>query len=290
MRDVTGGVVAPGVKQVVIGGFRAPVGGIVMEKSSGDLQERLGLFAEEWRRAGASTLQDRLRSFLPQLGALLPKPFEREEAGRPPPVLGPERLQRLLEELSPRSAALRERAACPNPWTAAGLKRDEVRNTAALALLWDERRSGSAARDFLTAFLVRVSPAEAPLPIGEVLGGTYEVRVEDTPLGLASERVDLTIESDGAVLGIEVKIGAGLGEAQLERYVETIRRRAAGTGRRHGVLFLAPFGSSVPEVVSASWDDVVGAARTALPKASARNFTHHLIGSFVEHVATWKDR
>lgn len=291
VRDVTRSRRGAGPEQVVADGLCVLGKGIRLDAVEGSLQQRFGLFAGEWRRlAGEATLEDRLRSFLPQVGALHPERFERQEIGRAPPVLSAERMQRLVKELSPYSAALRERAARPNPWTAAGLKRDEVRNTAALALLWDERRSGSAAREFLTAFLNRVSPTSSPLPLSEIFGGDYDVRVEDTPLGLASERVDLTIESDGAVLGIEVKIGAGLGEAQLERYVETIRRRAASTGRHHRVLFLAPFGPSMPEVVSASWNDVVAAARTVLPRTSARNFTHHLIDGFVEHVATWKDR
>ena len=257
-----------------------------MNTQGAALHGRIKRFGNEWRQlSGASPLADRLTHF-----------FTRSDGLLGASAIGPEavdidtaRLGRLVAALSPSLAAMQARGTYPNPWTAAGIKRDEVRNTSALAFLWDARRSGPSATEFLAEFLSRISPGTNRLPIRELLDGGYHVRVEDSPLGLASERIDLTIESARVLLGIEVKIRAGLGREQLQRYADTVRRRAAPTRRMHRVILLAPFASPVAEVVSASWGDVVAAARAVLPRPPERTFTHHLIDRFAEHVSSWKE-
>ena len=169
----------------------------------------------------------------------------------------------------------------PNPWALAGLKRVEVRNAATLAGLWRSSIVGTA---FLDAFLRRINVKER-LPERTVLEQGYGVRIEDCPLGLASDRVDITIEGRRFLVGIEVKIGAGLGPRQLERYVETIRTRA-GRDRRWAVVMLAPRPDTRPDVVPARWHDVAAAAEQIAEQFPA---DHHawLVSQFGAHVGTF---
>lgn len=252
------------------------------------LRDRIPQFTKEWRilHEPDSALVDRLLVFLSRSDGLLNVPRRTAALSEPIDVT---RLSRIVEALVPALADRRARGTYPNPWTAAGLKRDELRNTSALAFLWNANLSGRPATEFLAAFLHRISPVSDPLPIRELLDGGYQVRVEDSPLGLGSERIDLTIESGSVIFGIEVKIGAPVRDQQLERYCDTIRHRAESMKLQHRVILLAPFPTVVPGVVSASWDDVVAASREVLPPVAGRSFVHHLIDRFAEHVSSWKN-
>lgn len=192
----------------------------------------------------------------------------------------------------------RNRGALVNPWAAAGLKRAEVRNAAVLATLWTPNSGGAAAKAFLNAFLRRLqlSPA-ATLPTRDQLQAGYIVRTEHCPLGAASERVDITIEGETFLLGIEVKIGAREGPRQLERYVNALNERATARRKQASIVFLAPFAPSeqvapqawLTQVTPATWGDVAAAARTVVPKRRCdRNFNHQLIDSFASHVAPFR--
>lgn len=259
--------------------------------TDGGLEHRLREFTAKWQRTTVlPTFVDRLTDFFRRADGLLTSKSLEEPELPACERMDSIRFAQLMTGLAPLIGSIRGRSAYPNPWSASGLKRDEVRNTSALAFLWDETLNGRPARDFLEAFLVRVSPDGDPLPIRELLDDGYRVRVEDSPLGLGSERIDLTLESAEVIVGIEVKIGAGLGETQLQRYVDTVRRRAASTKRHHRVIFLAPFGSPVTEVVSASWRDVVLASRSVRVRAAERSFVHHLIECYAQHLLSWKER
>ena len=175
------------------------------------------------------------------------------------------RLRGTLDAISPLLNKIRATGVGFNPWVAAGLKHNEVRNSAALASLWRTGTCGETARAFLLAFLERVRYPDDHLAFitNQILAGcTYSVACEQCPMGEVTDRIDLLIEGEGFLLGIEVKIHAGLGERQLERYVSSLQRRAELSKQRLSLIFLAP--NDLRAGISAgyaSWNDIAGAAR-----------------------------
>lgn len=201
-----------------------------------------------------------------------------------------ERLESMLSDIRVPLAKVRSAGTLLNPWAMAGLKRDEVRNAAVLAQLWSPAIAGEAAIDFLDAFLSSVRPAGGfVMPSFNELRRGYRVVAEDCPLGMISERVDLTIEGTSFLIGIEIKIDAAFQHEQLARYVAIMTKRAfhSGNDRRSHVVLLAPRASHQAEVTSASWRHVEGAAVASIPrKTRDRTLIHHLIDSFGAHVST----
>jgi hypothetical protein len=198
----------------------------------------------------------------------------------------PARLARAFAALAGPLRAIRSEGAFLNPWAVAGL-RQEVQVCAALAALWNPALAGPGARDFLAAFLAQVRGGGSPLPDAGDLAAGYRIRVEDSPLGLASERIDVTVEGERFLIGIEVKIGAALQPRQLERYVDTVTRRAAAGGQVPHVILLAPFPPRLAGVGAATWRDVALAAEASLPPVRERGFAHRLLETFAAHVRTF---
>lgn len=193
------------------------------------------------------------------------------------------RFATMMATLAPPLAHLRAQGGLVNPWRLAGLKRNEVRNAAALAGLWSPAQAGTLASDFLRAFLTRLATAEGSHLPGEAeLRAGYTVNVEQCPLGLASERVDLMIEGRSFLIGVEVKIDAPEGRRQLERYVEAIHRRAADRQLEPAIILLAPFSRKLAGVTCARWRDVAAAARaTATGRAQPASA---LLRRFADHI------
>lgn len=235
-------------------------------------------------------LLERLPLFLAKLGPLVQsnKSLTNQQADRARVSLNPGRLANILTQLSPMLAQARHRGGEINVWQMAGLKRAEVRNAAVLAALWSSAGMGDRASTFLDGFLRRLRPADG-LPSLEELVRGYVVRTEHCATGAATERVDITVEGQSFVLGIEVKIGAGEGPEQLVRYRKSVEEWARTKGKRGVVVLLAPFQTSVPGVVQADWRDVVVAAGATLPSKRAA-FTHvdRLIDDFARHAAAFQ--
>jgi hypothetical protein len=111
-------------------------------------------------------------------------------------------------------------------------------------------------------------------------------------LGQAENRVDLSIEGRDFLLIIEVKIDAGEGPVQLQRYDEILRAKAALLGKRPSLLYLSP---RPPEsapcgTVHARWTDVVSAAQEvgrAYKSGDASLFSVVLF-HFAAHLAAFK--
>lgn len=182
-------------------------------------------------------------------------------------------------------AAAKEKGGLINPWSLASLGHDEVRNAAALAGLWMSEFGGETSKRFLANYLAAAMPG--PDWAGELHPG-YRVSTEVCPMGDAADRVDVVIETMHYLIGVEVKIGAGLGHEQLERYSASISRRADLQKLSARVVLLAPFLSTRPDVSSSSWIDVARAARDAATSASGdRTFIQQLITTFGDHVRTF---
>lgn len=179
-------------------------------------------------------------------------------------------------------AAAKEKGGLINPWALASLGRDEVRNAAALAGLWMSEFGGETSKRFLTSYL---SVAVPGVDWADELDPGYRVGTEICPMGDAADRVDVVIETVRHLIGIEVKIGAGLGREQLERYSASISRRADLQGLSARIVLLAPFRSTRSDVLSSSWVDVALAAREAASNSSRdRTFVEQLIATFGDHI------
>lgn len=190
-------------------------------------------------------------------------------------------LQRAFEALKAPLAIAKERGGLINPWALTSLGQNEVRNAAAFAGLLMVEFGGETSLRFAAGYL---SAAFPDVDWSTELGKGYRVATEVCPLGEAADRVDLVIETSRYLIGIEVKIRAGLGRDQLERYSSAISRRAELQKLNPRVVLLAPFGTKLPTVSSTTWADVSRAARSAAgEKVAERSFVQHLIASFGEH-------
>lgn len=191
-------------------------------------------------------------------------------------------LQTAFQAMKRPLAEAKARGGLINPWAVASLNRDEVRNAATLAGLWMPEFGGAASTRFAASYLTSAIPQ---INWSIELGAGYRVATEVCPLGEGADRVDLVIETQRHLIGIEVKIGAGLGPDQLERYSLAVRRRAELQRLTPWVVLLARFPTSLPAIASTSWLDIALAARAvAGEKANDRSFVQHLIASFGEHV------
>jgi hypothetical protein len=195
------------------------------------------------------------------------------------------KIELAFQDLQQGLSHAKETGGIINPWSIAGLKRDEVRNAGALAGLWLPEFGGSVSKRFLAATL------DAALPgpdWNEELDLGYRVETECSPMGDIADRVDLVIEAREYLIGIEVKIDAPLGPLQLERYSASLSRRAALLGRQCRVIFLAPFRSPDPSISSITWKDVALAARSATrSRGTPRSFVEELIARFGDHISAF---
>lgn len=230
-----------------------------MEENMTNWSGRLAAFGAGWRSRSVAPWPDGLRVFV----AGWPLAAPAADAAGPPSLFDRQRLADGLVALRGPLAAIRAGGGLFNPWTVAGLKTDERRNAAVLAALLSPLQTGDAAFRFLDALLRRIETPMQPLPEMVALERGYRLRIEDCPLGQASERIDLTIDGDGFLIGIEVKINAGEGRDQFARYRWTIARRAADDRVAGHVILLARRRMTVEGMIAAAWSDVAVAARTA---------------------------
>ncbi|MDX9834945.1 MAG: PD-(D/E)XK nuclease family protein [Desulfobulbus sp.] len=181
-----------------------------------DLCQGLPFFFDQWRAYSRCTpLEDKLPDFFDELKAALPaatvqsaqKPKARDS-------LYIVRLQTFFAGLGPLLPYAKHAGFFCDPWSAASLKHNEVRNTTVLEHLgWDCRVSSSC-----------------------------RVRVESHPDGDRSNRVDIEIKDRSFYLIIEVKIYAPEGEKQLQRYCDIALAARRNGVRRCGFIFLTPQG------------------------------------------------
>lgn len=151
-----------------------------------------------------------------------------------------------------------ESGSAINIWEVAGLKRDEVRNTAILAWLLDCHGSHGQGNAFLRCFLdcIKSIPENEKAKVLEMIqdcniGSAYRTITEraftknssieesvkrDSEDRQSDSRVDIVIEGSDFILFIEVKIDAGEGKEQISRYVNILSECTAG--RKCGLVFL----------------------------------------------------
>jgi hypothetical protein len=174
-----------------------------------------------------------------------------------------------------------------DPWSAASLRRDEVRNASVLRWFLDPAGNHGCGDALLSYLLGRVKREQDDrFPIKPSASCT--VAVEECPDGDQASRVDIQIDDAAFFLIVEVKIGANEQTGQLARYCGLAAARA-GSLRPWSVVFLttngrAPVtaGDHVGKVLSLSWKDLAAALRRAAlacsdtPRVLATSFAAHL--------------
>jgi hypothetical protein len=213
------------------------------------------------------------------------------DAGTPQasfPRPDPNALVSMLGELRASMSAIEE---IGNPWVVAGLRRDELRNSAVLAWFLDPSGGHGLGDSALRAVLQKVAQCVPLMP--NSASQACLVTVEDSPDGLRASRVDVAIDDPGRFfLGIEVKIDAPEQPGQVERYCSVAEARACD-GRPWAVAFLTPTGrmpttaGRARNVITISWAEIAAALRTAAAGKSRNGrsgVAYHLAKSFVDHI------
>lgn len=250
--------------------------------------DRLQDFLLQWRYLSPQDHRaERLRRFLDAFRPLRPLPPLVPQ----PRAIDAERIASLLGHMREPLERMRVSGGALNPWAIAGVRRQEVRNSAILATLWSPQACGSLGRQFLDAFCRSLADPSGALPTAAELSAPYSVRREHCPAGEASERVDMTIEGATFVLGIEVKIDAPQGPEQLHRYANSIRRWGHQRGgKKTCVVYLARDEPNEPGVLSANWRDVIAAGRAILrANRRAPSFHSFLLNNFLRHASEFGD-
>lgn len=234
--------------------------------------------AARGRDANALDLSQRLVKFFQELPSFGPA---HEGAASPRPSASD--LSHFFSTIQAPLKAEKESGGFLNLWSIAGLNGYEVRTAGALAGLWHYDFGGEVSRAFVGSYLERVVPGQN---WEEELRRGYDVYTEVNPLGDVADRVDLLVETDRSLVGIEVKIKAGLGNGQLERYELALKARAAHVGKCPFLVFLAPYQAQSPGVYPSTWKDISASARAAtMCRPQGRVIIHHIITQFGEHIS-----
>ena len=195
-----------------------------------------------------------------------------------------------LEMLRAPFDAVESSGAMGHPWSAAALKRDEVRNASVLRWFLDPR-GGHGWSDALLVDLLRRVGCHLPDGFPERPSARCSVSVEESPDGDRASRVDIQIDDADFFLVIEVKIKASEQKEQVKRYGDAAATRTLGR-RPWAVVFLTPEGRSpttagdrINHVVPVSWGHVAAALRRIARTSS--EVPRFLAMSFAAHIATF---
>ena len=241
---------------------------------------RIEAFATSWRACRSRhNLACRLGAFSEETRRLLPQVITTPTMAQGL-ALAPGWLGKVSNELRRLIACRTNRGDGINIWNAAGLGTDERRNVAVLARLWMRSSLGDVATQFLSAFLQRVEGAENI----SIVGG-YHVHTEFLPMSDAAHRVDLVIETESTIIGLEAKIRAPADKVQLARYDRELKERA----RQKGTSLLIYLGPRLLEnscVCAVTWSAVAAAAREVAQSADGN--TRRLLRDFADHISTFR--
>lgn len=213
-----------------------------MENNQGTtLASRLDVFFQEYKASQMKQPPDALAAWLPGFleayRAHRPAPVKRAEKPSQP-CIDATKLETWLLQMRQPIMDARRGAFNFDPWEVAGLKRNEVRNSAVLAWLLNPRGSHGLGDMALRGLLTEVRKFEPSFP--EQSGKSCRVRVESNPDGESNNRIDIEIDDSQFYLIIEVKIDAPEGTQQMERYGK-IAEVVAGQ-RPWALVFLTPKG------------------------------------------------
>lgn len=237
------------------------------------------------------TPKNDLQRGIPEFLAALRRHLGEQARATPPTARYPVQagqLAKMFATLQEPLATARLGGAFLDVWSVAGLGRSEVRNAAALAALWNPRLCPEIAVDFLNSFLRRLD-RQGPLPSHAQLATGYYIQTEDCPMGDAADRVDVTLEGNDFLLGVEIKIDAPEGPNQIQRYRSVLNTKAGALGKTVSLIFLSPRPPTESGTIHATWKDIAAAARqVGVRKPGERRFPHHLLGHYAARASTFK--
>lgn len=229
--------------------------------------ELLARFFAELRAATAfrrvrHTDSASLQSFLTELRR--PRvTLKAQETKRPKVTIDLDRFEEFMRASRPTFSDLSRSGAFINVWAVAGLKRNELRNAAVLAWLFDPNQSHGLGSSIFCAFIQQIRKHHEgtfPLPLSTF--GAYSVRTECYPFGTTESRVDIVAEGREFVAFIEVKIGAMVDERQINRYLALAKAKAAvRNSAAYCVIIMSPtrYSQLLENVIVATWNDVASA-------------------------------
>lgn len=167
-----------------------------------------------------------------------------------------------------------------NPWQAAGVGRDELRNCRLLSLFIDHAEDHGQGPALLCNFLESIGLGNLARHASQA---QYKTRTEVWPLDDRESRIDIEIDDSRFLIFIEAKIASGEGRNQLQRYVELARLKA--DGRPWAVVYLTPKGRSVENdrVTPASWNQVSGAVKSCIKIQNS--VIGHMMSSYADYLA-----
>lgn len=257
-----------------------------MERPSPEMMEDMLADLRGALAASPVVFADRLLVLMDALRGRDLGPRDQQKMVRSP---HPEAFASMLAELNAPLSAIETMGS---PWAAAGLRRDELRNSSVLAWYLDPKSGHGLGDAPLRALLARISRTVSAFP--SIPSRSCIVMVEDCPDGLRTSRVDVTVDDPGRFfLGIEIKIDAPEQPGQLERYCRIAEARACD-GRPWAVAFLTRSGKlpttagGAGNIVPISWTAVAADLRTAAaPARSEGRITaaHHLAIEFASHIS-----
>lgn len=243
--------------------------------------EQFRLLMRRLQSQSSVDMAHRLARYLATARPLLRESAQKGRVGLGQSAISVSRLDRLIEDLRPLLKRSLAAGGYANVWAVAGLKRDEVRNTAVLTWFLDPLGTHGLGGAMLEAFLDRVAHVHPAWSMPRFDLASCRVRTEFRPHGSATDRVDIAVEDARNVMFVEVKIDANEGNLQLERYVAA----AAAIGKPWCLIYLAP---SPPQqmprgAVWIVWRDVrVAAEKVALrtpeglPRSILQQFGAHI--------------
>jgi hypothetical protein len=242
-------------------------------------------------------LSERLPDFF---GALRRCSLSTATASPAPVVLGADdthALVKLLRELDASMKVIEQAGLFGNPWTAAALHRNELKNASVLAWFLDPK-GGHGCADVLLVDLLKLLTSRLPDGFPDRPSRHCIITSEECPDGSNASRVDIQIDDPGFFVIIEVKIDAQERPEQLERYCSIAFERACG--RPWGVVFLTPEGNPSEtagkhskRVVSVAWSTLAASMRRVAGRhsleggLSASPVPRFLASAFAAHISNF---
>jgi hypothetical protein len=226
--------------------------------------------------------------------------FEPLTSELPKPQLSPideDSLGGFIKRLYSPLQNLRAAGRLCNPWQAARVGRDEVRNTAVLSWLLDPAGDHGLGGLLLSALLARVHQIQDHIP--DAAAGSVRVTREAVLGDDGANRVDIEVRCHDVhkpfYLLIEAKVGAREGAMQIPRYIALAQ---AGAGALPwAILYLTLHGRDArrvddcdySQVLALSWKDLarllLRALRNMEPSQPAfQGFSYQLAETYLRHV------
>jgi len=255
----------------------------------------MAVFFTALRRGFADGLaKDELLKFFDALRECKFSDADRKAAARPHPDAC--ELASWLSALGPPLKKADEAGLFGDPWVAAGLGRNEVRNAKVLKWFLDPRAAHGCGETLLVDLLDHVRSRLPYFP--KCPSRVCSVTAENWPDGDISSRVDIQIDDPAFFLLVEVKIDAAEQPSQMERYCEDAAARTCGM-RPWAAVFLTPSGRPSEtaggygdHVIELQWSSVAAALRLASRKSTHDASTQttaaiprFLASTFARHIA-----